>query len=269
MTTDVSLVPTIYELDLRNAAAEAVIKAVAARHAAIDAATGMLGCLIPVPGVAAATVVGQLAYQTRFVYPDLVRRLAVVYGTAPDSFTRKVTTQATVLETAVDGLVAAAGTELFGHLAGQLLNGFGTAFLQEIAWDLVREGGVGAALSSIPIVGALFAGTVDAAMAATMTWRVGALVSAYFQNGGYITSRRHTYGLVKRTGMGLSAKLDRPGSLTRLRTDIPEIRAKHRDFARMHYRALADTMDPAQIRELLVTRHGIPADVVDAVQHEF
>lgn len=269
MTTDVSLVPTIYELDLRNAAAEAVIKALAARHAAIDAATGMLGCLIPVPGVAAATVVGQLAYQTRFVYPDLVRRLAVVYGTAPDAFTRKVATQATVLETAVDGLVAAAGSELFTHLAGQVLNGFGTAFLQEIAWDLVRDGGLGAALSSVPIVGALFAGTVDAAMAATMTWRVGAVVSAYFQHGGYVASRKHTYDLVKRNGMGLSAKFGRPGALTRLRMDIPEIREKHCDFARMHYRTLNDRLDATQIRELLVTRHGIPADVVDAVSREF
>jgi len=269
MTTDLTLVPTIYELDLRNAAAEAVVKAVAARHAAIDAATGMLGCLIPVPGVAAAAVVGQLAYQTRYVYPELVRRLAVVYGTAPDAFTRKVTAQATVLETAVDGLVAAAGTELFATLAGQVLNSFGTAFLQEIAWDLVREGGVGAVLSSVPIVGALFAGTVDAAMAATMTWRVGAVVSAYFQHGGYVTSRKHTYDLVKRNGMGLSAKLDRPGSLTRLRLDIPEIREKHRDFARMHYRTLSDRLDPTQIRELLVTRHGIPADVVAAVEAEF
>lgn len=128
--TDLTLTPAIYQLDLRNRAAEKVIASVALKHAVFDA----------------------------------------VVGTA--------------------------------------------SARSQIAGDLVAEGGVGAVVAAIPFLGVLTSGALDAALAATMTWRVGAVVLAYFQNGGYVGLRKATYDLVKQHGVSFSTDCERDSPLT-------------------------------------------------------
>lgn len=258
MSIPYELTPAIYELDLRNRAAEAVITNFAVEHALVDIGSGFVGGLVP--GGSLVALAGQLAYQASRVYPEMTKRLAVIYGAERDDFTSRVTRNAMIIEGGVDALVAAAGPEILGALAIDLTDQFGGEFLKEIAGEIVAESSVAAGLSFIPVLGALAGAALDAIVGATLTWRVGAIVSAYFQYGGYLGSRRGTYDAVK-PHVGRSAKTSRPGTLTTVRRNVDPIREKQVRFAAEHFRS--NRLPKDEIRRMLIDDFGVPQDVVD------
>jgi uncharacterized protein (DUF697 family) len=259
--------PAIFELKLRNQAAEAVIKTFAVEHATVDFVTGTAAGLSPVPGTNLVAVAAQLGYSAARIFPAMIKKLAVIYGSEPDEFTRRVVRNGLIVEAGVASLLASAGPEILGHLAIDLVNEFGSEFFQEIALELLGEGGVAVVGSAIPVIGVAFGGVADLMLGATLTWRVGAVVSAYFQYGGYIGSRKETYELTKKH-VSRSTRMKRPGTLDAVGT-IDPIRKKHEDYVRVQFRTLSGSLSKRDIRDILVNRQHIPADIVDAVAREF
>lgn len=265
MPDDMDVTPAIFELELRNRAAEAVIKTFATEHALVDVGSGLLFGLVPGGGVAA--ILGQMAYSAVRIYPAMIKKLAVIYGAEPDDFTRTVAVAGVVTEGGITALIAEVGPEVLGNITLDAANEFGTEFFQEIIGELLQESGVAVGLSFIPVVGAVAGAALDAIIGATITWRVGAIVSAYFQYGGYIGSRKDTYDKVKRY-VNRSVEVSRPGTLDKLRK-IDEIQRKQEAYVRTQFRTLGGTLSKDQIRDVLVNKQGIPADIVDRVAKEF
>jgi uncharacterized protein (DUF697 family) len=257
--------PAIFELGLRNKAAEEVIKTFAMEHALVDVGSGLLLGLIP--GGSVAAILGQMTYSAVRIYPAMIKKLAVIYGAEPDAFTRTVASVGVVTEGGIAALIAEVGPEVLGNITLDVMNEFGTDFFQEIIGELLQESGVAVGISFIPIVGAIAGAALDAVIGATITWRVGAVVSAYFQYGGYIGSRKETYDKVKGY-FNRSADLSRPGTLDKLRK-IDEIQRKQEAYVRTQFRTLHGALSKDQIRDILVDKQGIPADIVDRVAKEF
>jgi uncharacterized protein (DUF697 family) len=255
--------PAIYELELRNKAAEAVITTFATEHALVDIAGGLIGGLVP--GGSIAALIAQLTYSAVRIYPQMIKKLAVIYGAEPDDFTSRVVRNALIVESGIDSLVAAVGPEVMGQLAVDLTSEFGSEFMQEIVGEIIGESTIAAGASFIPIAGAIFGAALDAIVGATLTWRVGAVVSAYFQHGGYIGSRKKTYEAIK-PHVARSAKTSRPGTLDSLRKKVSPIREKQLKFARHHFKSLK--RPKKEIRAMLVDELGVPADVVDEAYKE-
>jgi hypothetical protein len=265
MSDEMDVTPAIFELNMRNKAAEAVIQAFAAEHALVDVASGLVLGLVP--GGSVAAIAGQMAYSAVRIYPAMIKKLAVIYGAEPDDFTRTAAATGVITEGGIAALIAAAGPEVLGNITLDVANEFGADFFQEIIGELLQESGFAVGVSFIPIVGAVAGAALDAIIGATITWRVGAVVSAYFQYGGYIGSRRETYDKVK-GNVKRSPAISRPGTLDKVRK-IGEIRRKHEAYARTQFRTLLSSLSKAQIRDILVNDQGIPADIVDSVAEEF
>jgi hypothetical protein len=165
-------------------------------HAIADVGIGILGSIIPGAGLAA--LIASIAAQAPLVYQPMARKLAEVYSAAPDAVTNRLVT-----ETAIVGGLADLGAEL------------ATEFMAEIAAELLQEAGLGALASGIPLIGGLVAAGLDATIAATLTWRVGTMVSIYHQNGdSWVKDRHTTYERAKRMVGGLS-----PGTDDRVKLD--------------------------------------------------
>lgn len=166
------------DLEQRNKAAHQVITSYAVKHAAMDVGIGLAG-LIPIPGAATAALISAILAQAPLVYRPMTRELATIYNSSPDAHTDKMVT-----ETVEMGALADVGVE----------------FIKEIATDLISEAAAGLALTAIPFVGGLLAAGLDATIAATLTWRVGTMIAAYYQNGGeWIKSRKNTYSVASET----------------------------------------------------------------------
>jgi len=218
----------------RNDLAEKVIAKYAREHAAVDTGSGLLLGLLPFGNWVA--VGGQLVYSGVRVYPAMVESLAAVYEVDLGKDVRRglpLPTQLRELvergaETAAVHLIAAKHTAILqeiarelaaqhaAHVAAGISNDFGTEFLQEIVGELLGENVPAALASAVPILGAVVGAGADAVLGATMTWRVGATASVYYQNGGYIGSRKRTYELVKPL-VKKSARWERPGTLAKVR----------------------------------------------------
>ena len=275
-------------LDDRNKQASEVIAAIAKKHAYIDAATGAASTLVPLVGPAAAFG-GQMAYQIKFVWPDMINRLAFIYGAEPDQVLSRRANLMAFGESAAQFAV----NELIAVAAGDLIAGLGSEFVMEIAAELGMEFGVGLMAGLVPFIGMGIAAFTDAAIAITMTWRVGAMAALYLQHGEFIGTRKDTYLLVRRqlvpfvdvptrselTGLRTKKKVadavrlwasentNRPGTLDDIRgiaTIRSEMVRKTREQARV---LLLGIPDREQVRRILTTRGeqgvGIPKDIVD------
>ena len=186
---------SLYSLEDRNRLAEQKIVRYVTGHAAADIGIGILGTFIPGAGLAAigASVLLQVP-----VYQQLAWDLGYIYSVTPD-----VNTKAIV-----------AGGVCIGS-AGMIAAEFTTEFFSEIAGDILREAGFAAVSSAIPFIGGIVAAGLDAAIAATMTWRVGTMVSIYYQNGQrWVGSRKDTYEAASSMVGGLS-----PENTGRVRLD--------------------------------------------------
>jgi hypothetical protein len=232
----------VFGLEERNRAAHRVITAYAVKHAAMDVAIGAAG-LIPVPGAATVALISAILAQAPLIYGPMTRELAVIYNSSPDSQTEKM-----VAENVEIGALADVGIE----------------FLKEIASDLIGETAAGLALTAVPLLGGVLAAGLDATIAATLTWRVGTMVAAYYQNGGtWIDSRKNTYKVASKTVGSFSPKTSDRADLNDFAKRNKTISEKHINFAL----SLVDMMKAAalskdQIRSALQYKQ-VPSWLID------
>jgi uncharacterized protein (DUF697 family) len=197
-------------LEDRNRAAHKVITSYAQKHAAMDVGIGIAG-LIPIPGAATVALIGAIAAQAPVIYEPMAREIASIYNSTLDAQTRRIVT-----ETVEMGALADVGIE----------------FLKEIATEIISEVAAGTLLTAIPFVGGIAAALLDATIAATLTWRVGTMVAAYYQNGGtWIQNRKHTYELAAKAVDGFSPKTDNRTNLNDFARRNKTISEKHLNFA--------------------------------------
>jgi hypothetical protein len=199
----------VFDLEERNRQAQQIITSYAVKHAAMDVSIGLLG-LLPIPGAATTALIGAILAQAPLVYDPMTRDLAGLYSASSDSATKRMQN-----ETVAMGAVADVGVE----------------FLREIAMDLLGEAGFGLGLSLLPVIGGFLAAGVDATIAATLTWRVGTMVSAYYQNGGsWIQNRKFTYKLASGVVGGYSPRTHDRADLNQFARENTWIREKHLAF---------------------------------------
>lgn len=180
LPTNEQLFPVLWTTSKRTSV-EATIESFATGHAAMDALIGAAGFL-PIPGAGPASMIAAIALQAPVVYQPLAKEIAAIYGRQHDGTTRHE-----VVQTAIAGGVLDVAADL------------GAEFFKEIAGELLREAGLGFALSFIPIAGGLVSTYLDVKIAWTLTWRVGFMVALYHENGGkWVKSRRHSYDLAKK-----------------------------------------------------------------------
>jgi uncharacterized protein (DUF697 family) len=166
---------TIFGLEDRNSTAERVIAEYAQNHRWLDVSVGLVGTVIP--GGAIPAMIACIAVQGPLFYKPLAKELSKIYLLPEDQHTRRM-----VNEVLYDGITL------------DIMNAFNAEFLMEIARELVSEIGWGAAASFIPLVGGLVGAALDSMVAATMTWRVGTMISTYYQNGGrWLGDRSETF----------------------------------------------------------------------------
>jgi len=250
---------TLARLDERNRIARDFISSYANRHAAMDVAVGLVG-LIPfmsLPALAAA-----VAAQSPIIYQPLARDLAKIYMAEPAQLTG-------AKEDVVDRVAVQTGVM-------DVAANFGTDFMLQIATELLMEAGwgvIGAAL--IPVVGGAVGAALDYLIATQMTWRVGTMVSMYFQNGGkWVGSQKHTFELAKKmTGsihVGLSDlrngkfKDHTPrADLNEIRQEVPAVKQNLLACVRGLVSMLRAAAGDDQVREILKAR-GIPMDLINA-----
>lgn len=189
---------SLFNLSERNRQAEQVIRDYARGHAAADIGIGLIGTIIP--GATIPALIASIAGQAPLVYQPMSKQLASIYSATPDQVTNRI-----VVESAVIGGLS----DLAAELASE--------FMGEIALELLQEAGFGIVASAIPFIGGIVAASLDATIAATLTWRVGTMVAIYHQNGGWIEDRHTTFQRAKSMVGGLSPATDNRVNLD----DIP------------------------------------------------
>jgi uncharacterized protein (DUF697 family) len=244
-------------LENRNRIARNAIKKYADRHAVMDIAIGAAGFF----GFAVPALIAAIAAQSPIIYQPLARELEQTYSASADEETRAI-----IRENVVVGGLA--------DIAGE----FSTEFVASIATELLAEAGLGTAASFIPFVGGLIGAALDYVIATAMTWRVGTMVSIYYQNGGkWVGSRKHTFELAKDiTGgieFGLSDLVSRFSSASRptMDVDLNDISRQIPEVFETQVRNLKPIIamlmqmggGTEQVRQALISR-GVPVPVIDA-----
>lgn len=240
----------VARLDERNRAAEVIIARYAKDHAVADGASGTLGGLIPIPGAGIAVVMGQLLHQSKRLYPALATDLSAIYATSPDALQpllEGVHGDEKRFRRTVGGVMSS--MDEVAQLALTLHGEFSSKFLQDVALDLAGENAPGLIGGSIPLFGALIGGSLDALIAVTMTWRVGAMMSIHAQNDGFVGTRKQTWDLVRRGLVKRSLDIFRPDLLTRIRENIPEV---HTTLIRHAREALVEMQRSGLTREAAI-----------------
>ena len=143
-------------------------------------------------GAEICKVAGAIVAQGPVVYQPMAQELARVYLANPDGSTAKI---------------ALSGT--FSTAALDIASEFGTEFMRQIAHEIVMEAGLGVIGSlCIPVLGGIVGAALDYLIANTMTWRVGTMVSMYFQNGSvWLKSREDSYQEAKRLTGGIGSSV--------------------------------------------------------------
>jgi hypothetical protein len=239
----------LLKLKERNRLSSKVIARYAKKHAHMDVGIGLAG-FIPIPGAALAALVASLVAQIPYIYRPMIIKLAEIYSAPPAMLTSQIVTANVVIEAGLQFV----NTEVTSEV------------LQEIIFEAVQNASLGAVASMIPLVGGIAAATLDAVIAATLTWRVGTMTVAYYlNNSAWLRgSREETYETAKELVGGLSAKtVDRVdlGEVIRLK----EVREKAIQAIRNTIAALRHAMHSitnAQIREALL-KMAVPADLID------
>jgi hypothetical protein len=239
----------LLKLKERNRLSSKVIAKYAAKHAKMDVVIGLAG-FIPIPGAALAALAASLVAQIPLVYRPMIIKLAEIYSAPPAMLTGQIVTANVVIEAGFQFV----NTE------------FTSEVLQEIVVEAVKNASVGALASMIPLIGGFAAATLDAVIAATLTWRVGTMTVAYYlNNGAWLRGgREETYETAQNLVGPWSAKtVDRVdlNEVVRLR----EIHEKAIHSICNTIAALRNAMHSitkAQIRDALL-KMAIPADLID------
>jgi hypothetical protein len=247
----------VFELEQRNARAQAIIAKYAKLHAGMDVAVGIFGLL---PGLAIPALVGAIAAQAPVIYIPMAKEIAAVYLASPDDI--KDGTQHIVLH----GLLQTSALDVASE--------FGTEFMMQIGFEIIAEAGLGViGALAIPVMGGAVGAALDYLIATQMTWRVGTMVSIYYQNGGsWLGSQKDTYKRSKEMsgsfGKSIADIIDYKKSqqvprvdLDSIRSDVPEVRQSQLRNLRMFVSLMKDSMSNDQIRASL-TQRGVPADLI-------
>jgi hypothetical protein len=252
---------TLRSLASRNQNAQDVIDAYAGRHAGMDVAVGLVGLL---PGMAIPALVGAIVAQGPIVYRPMARDLAQVYLSESDRNTDRIAT---------GGMVGTAMLDIVSE--------FGTEFLMEVGHEIVMEAGLGVLGSlCVPVIGGVVGAALDYLIANTMTWRVGTMVSMYFQNGSaWLESRKTTYGRAKSLTGGMtqgvrellkaneerkSARVD----LSRIPLLVPEIGEKQIRVLKPLIEMMQPAMSRQQIKSALVGQR-FPLDIIEIALNRY
>jgi uncharacterized protein (DUF697 family) len=233
-------IPSLFGLEARNAQAEKVITDYACGHAAADVAAGIAGLLVP--GGSIIALIGSIAAQAPLVYVPMTEKLAQIYSTRTDSVSNNIIFQSAMGGAGLD----AAAT-------------FGAEFLTEIAGELLHEVGIGIGLSFLPVIGALTGALLDAAIAVTLTWRVGTTVAMYFQNGEqWLGDRKSTYHAASHMVGRISAKAENRVRLDDVSADTPEIRTRMIGFVAMQVETLMAADATQDMIRRALSKKGVP-----------
>ncbi|MGO8817438.1 MAG: hypothetical protein ACLQVG_22555 [Terriglobia bacterium] len=251
-------VNTLARLDERNRIARDFISDYANRHAAMDVAVGLVGLI---PGLSIPALAGAIAAQSPVIYQPMARDLAKIYMAEPrelagarGDIVHRVAIQTGVLDVAAD---------------------FGAEFMLQIATELLMEAGWGVlGAMFIPVVGGAVGAALDYLIATQMTWRVGTMVSMYFQNGGnWIGNQRHTFEMAKEmTGsinVGVSDLLNGKfknhtprANLSEIRQAVPAVKQNLLTNVRRLVSMLRAAAGDDKVRDILRSQ-GIPIDLID------
>jgi hypothetical protein len=258
---NLTLATTLMRLEDRNARAQKIIQDYSRLHAGMDVAVGFAGLL---PGAAIPALVTAIGLQSPIIYQPMARDLAAVYTVDEDSVDQNIEQVRGVLK-------KAAFQTGFLDVASE----FGTEFIMQIGGELLTEAGLGIMASlCVPVLGGAIGAALDYLIANMMTWRVGIMVSIYYQNGGdWLSSRHETFerakqltgGIANSVGEVLDAKKRQRNvrvDLNSLRTQIPQITELQVRSVKGIIDMMRDAMSNDQIRAALVGK-GIPVDIIE------
>ncbi|ADW70239.1 hypothetical protein [Granulicella tundricola] len=247
---------TLSDLASRNLQAKAIIRKFAQRHAVMDVAIGAAGFW----GLAVPALLVAIAAQAPIIYQPMAKELAAIYNVEPDGNT---------------GLVVSTGVIVGGvaDIAGE----FSTEFIGMIAAELITEAGFGVVAGFIPFIGGVVGAALDYIIATAMTWRVGTMVSIYYQNGGkWVGSRKNTYALAKEMTGGLNFGLEdlaakftgakKPElnvNFDEIPVKIPQVRDTQTQAAKQMLGVLLKVVTSSQARSALRDK-GFPEFIIDA-----
>jgi uncharacterized protein (DUF697 family) len=238
---------TIFGLQIRNREAEKVIGSYAKNHRWLDVGVGLAGFLVP--GGSIAAMIACMAAQGPVFYKPMAIKLAKIYLSPVDHHTKRI-----VSEAMLEGAMWDINNELTAGL------------FTEIATELVTELGWGAAASFIPVFGGFVGAALDAVVAATMTWRVGTMISVYYQNGGdWLGSRRDTFEVAKDFVGGPSPKADNRVNLDDVVRKNNEV--LQRQFSTLKTVLLDSILDISSDEEVIVStlrKRGVSEDLIKA-----
>lgn len=223
-------------------------------------AVGLLGL---VPFLAVPALGAAIAAQSPLIYQPMARELGAIY---------------TVEEDAVDkpsdiGQIVAAETVHTSVL--DVSAEFGTEFMMHMAHELLVEAGLGVLAGlCVPVLGGAVGAALDYLIANMMTWRVGTMVSMYYQNNGnWLGSREKTFELAKREtggiGTSMSQILDAKKHNRSVRVDLGSLRSRFSEISQSQMRAvkpiiemMRSAMSNDQVKQALRSK-GIPIDIIE------
>ena len=222
------------KLEERNRIAQALIDDYSTRHGLMDVGVGAVGLI---PGAAIPALMTAIAAQAPVIYQPLARKIAKVYLASPDQ-----------LAEAQDDIIAPGVVE--GAIRDVVAE-FSITFLSEAAGEILTTLGAGAALTFIPIVGAIAGAALDWTIATRMTQRVGRMTAMYFQNGGaWVNDKKTTFQMARETS-----------ALTSIR-NIPRVRSSLITNLHKIISLMRGGMSDVQIREAL-RQQQVPNDLID------
>lgn len=255
------LTTTLMRLGDRNERAQKIVQDYARLHAGMDIAVGLAGLL---PGAAVPALVAAIAAQSPLIYQPMARDLSAIYTIDEESLDDTIEQ--------VRGIVKR-GAFQTGFL--DIASEFGQEFLIQISHELLAEAGLGVLGSlCIPVLGGAVGAALDYLIANMMTWRVGTMVSIYYQNGGaWLVSRHATYEQAKDLTGGLASSvgeiLDAKKRQRNVRVDLDSLRSRIPQVGDGQVRSvkhiidmMSDAMSNEQIRAALSGK-GIPVDIIE------
>jgi hypothetical protein len=248
-------------LEDRNERARETIQSYARLHAGMDIAVGLAGLL---PGAAVPALVAAIAAQSPVIYQPMARDLAAIYTVDEESLGDTIEQVRRVVKR---------GAFQTGFL--DIASEFGQEFMMQIGHELLTEAGLGVLGSlCIPVLGGAIGASLDYLIANMMTWRVGTMVSIYYQNGGeWLVSRHATYERAKDLTGGLATSvgeiLDAKKRQRNVRVDLGSLRSQIPQVGEAQVRSvkhiidmMSDAMSNDQIRAALSGK-GIPVDLIE------
>lgn len=254
------LATTLMRLADRNERAQEIVQNYARLHAGMDIAVGIAGLL---PGAAIPAIIAAISAQSPLIYQPMARDLAAIYTIDDESLGDTIGQ--------VRGIVKRGAFET-GVL--DIASEFGQEFMMQIGHELLTEVGLGVLGSlCIPVLGGAIGAALDYLIANMMTWRVGTMVSIYYQNGGeWLVSRHTTYEQAKNLTGGLATSvgeiLDAKKRQRNVRVDLDSLRSQIPQVCEAQVRAVKGIIDMMrgamsndQIREALSSK-GIPVDII-------